>query len=79
MKTHVVYNPSADIVPTCEILNARYTCPARRAPAFYKHTFALLHAINDYIRKEIYSAPTERLQTWHQPKPTKKYLLMASV
>ncbi|GFT92848.1 hypothetical protein NPIL_694281 [Nephila pilipes] len=39
---------------------------------FCKHTFALLHAIDDYIRKEMFSAPTERLQTWHQPRPSKK-------
>ncbi|GFT50887.1 SWIM-type domain-containing protein [Nephila pilipes] len=54
------------------ILNARCTCPAERAPAFCKHTFSLLHAIDDYIRKEMFSAPSERLQTWHQPNPTKK-------
>ncbi|GFT80682.1 SWIM-type domain-containing protein, partial [Nephila pilipes] len=54
------------------ILNARCTCPAGKDPAFCKHTFALLHAIDDYIKKEMFSAPTERLQTWHQPRPTKK-------
>ncbi|GFT90125.1 hypothetical protein NPIL_401441, partial [Nephila pilipes] len=54
------------------ILNARCTYPAGRAPAFYKHTFALLHTIDDYNRKEMFSAATERLQTWHQPKSTKK-------
>ncbi|GFS93834.1 putative gag-pol protein [Nephila pilipes] len=50
----------------------RCTCPAGKDPAFCKHTFALLHAIDDYIKKEMFSAPTERLQTWHQPRPTKK-------
>ncbi|GFT26122.1 hypothetical protein NPIL_61061 [Nephila pilipes] len=77
MKTRMVYYPSVDILPTCEILNARCTCPAGRAPAFCKLTFALLHAIDDYIRNEMHSAPTERLQTWPQPKPTKTDPTMA--
>ncbi|GFS51529.1 hypothetical protein NPIL_271811 [Nephila pilipes] len=79
MKTRVVYNPSADILPTCEILNARCTCPAGKDPAFCKHTFALLHAIDDYIRKEMFSVSTERLQTWHKPRPTKKDPTKASL
>ncbi|GFU39338.1 SWIM-type domain-containing protein [Nephila pilipes] len=41
-------------------------------------TFALLHAIDDNIRKEMYSASTERLQTWLEPKPTKKDPTMAN-
>ncbi|GFS88688.1 hypothetical protein NPIL_164141 [Nephila pilipes] len=64
--------------PDSEILNARCTCPAGRAPAFCKHTFALLHAIDDYIRKGMYTVPSERLQTWDQPKPTKKDSTMAT-
>ncbi|GFU86304.1 transposable element Tcb1 transposase [Trichonephila clavipes] len=53
------------------VISATCTCPAGGTPAFCKHVFALLHAINDYIAKKLYEAPTERLQTWHQPKPVK--------
>ncbi|GFT16196.1 SWIM-type domain-containing protein [Trichonephila clavipes] len=41
------------------------------APAYCKHVFALLHAIEDYVRNELFYASTERLQTWHHPKPSK--------
>ncbi|GFY67655.1 hypothetical protein TNIN_285691 [Trichonephila inaurata madagascariensis] len=36
------------------------------APAFCKHVFAVMYAVEDYS-----SAPTERLQILHQPKPCK--------
>ncbi|GFV54136.1 retrovirus-related Pol polyprotein from transposon 412 [Trichonephila clavipes] len=54
-----------------KVISAAYTCLAGGTPAFCKRVFALLHAINDYIAKKLYEAPTERLQTWHQPKPVK--------
>ncbi|GFS60976.1 SWIM-type domain-containing protein [Trichonephila inaurata madagascariensis] len=50
---------------------AKCTCPAGSAPAYCKHVFALLHAIEDYVRNEWFYASTERLQTWHHPKPAK--------
>ncbi|GFT86297.1 hypothetical protein NPIL_495751 [Nephila pilipes] len=72
MKTRVVYKPSADILPAFEILNARCTCPARRVPAFCKHIFAQLLATDDYIRQEMYFAPTERLHIWAPTKANQK-------
>ncbi|GFT46180.1 SWIM-type domain-containing protein, partial [Trichonephila clavipes] len=71
MKKKVPYKPSVQIRTTCQVITATCTCPAGGTPAFCKHVFALLHAINDYIAKKLYEAPTERLQTWHQPKPVK--------
>ncbi|GFX71011.1 SWIM-type domain-containing protein [Trichonephila clavipes] len=56
---------------TQQVISATCTCPAGGTPAFCKHVFSLLHAINDHIAKKLYEAPTERLQTWHQPKPIK--------
>ncbi|GFY67803.1 SWIM-type domain-containing protein [Trichonephila inaurata madagascariensis] len=70
MKTET-YKPSVQIRTTCQVISATCTCPAGGTPAFCKHVFALLHAINDYITKKLYEAPTEILQTWHQPKPVK--------
>ncbi|GFX86011.1 CLIP domain-containing serine protease [Trichonephila clavipes] len=43
-----------------QVISAACTCPAGGTPAFCKHVFALLHAMNDYIKK-MYGAPTERL------------------
>ncbi|GFX53028.1 SWIM-type domain-containing protein [Trichonephila clavipes] len=71
MKKKVTYKPSVQIKTTCQVISATCTCPAGGTPAFCKHVFALLHTINDYIAKKLYEAPTERLQTWHQPKPVK--------
>ncbi|GFU15928.1 SWIM-type domain-containing protein [Trichonephila clavipes] len=71
MKKRVTYKPCVQIRTTCLVISATCTCPAGGTPAFCKHVFALLHAINDYIAKKLYEAPTERLQTWHQPKPIK--------
>ncbi|GFV54137.1 hypothetical protein TNCV_1027091 [Trichonephila clavipes] len=71
MKKKVTYKPSVQIRTTCQVISAAYTCLAGGTPAFCKRVFALLHAINDYIAKKLYEAPTERLQTWHQPKPVK--------
>ncbi|GFT73793.1 hypothetical protein TNCV_1327891 [Trichonephila clavipes] len=53
------------------INNAICTCPAGGSPAFCEHVFAVLYAIEDYSCKEMYSTSTERLQTWHSPKPCK--------
>ncbi|GFU98770.1 retrovirus-related Pol polyprotein from transposon opus [Trichonephila clavipes] len=60
-----------DTAERCIVISATCTCPAGSTPTFCKHVFALLHAINDYIAKKLYEAPTERIQTWHQPKPIK--------
>ncbi|GFV53000.1 SWIM-type domain-containing protein, partial [Trichonephila clavipes] len=71
MKTRVTYQPSVEIRTTSQIITAKCTCLAGRAPAYCKHVFALLHAIEDYVRNELFYASTERLQTWHHPKPSK--------
>ncbi|GFT42974.1 SWIM-type domain-containing protein [Trichonephila clavipes] len=71
IKKRVTYKPCVQIRTTCQVISATCTCPAGGTPAFCKHVFALLHAINDYVAKKLYEAPTERLQTWHQPKPIK--------
>ncbi|GFV55363.1 SWIM-type domain-containing protein [Trichonephila clavipes] len=46
----VTYKPSVQI-RTCQVFRVTCTCPAGGTPAFCKHVFALLHAINDYIAK----------------------------
>ncbi|GFW90737.1 SWIM-type domain-containing protein [Trichonephila clavipes] len=71
MKKRVTYQPSVEIRTTCQIITAKCTCSAGSAPAYCKHVFALLHAIEDYVRNELFYASTERLQTWHHPKPSK--------
>ncbi|GFX55602.1 SWIM-type domain-containing protein [Trichonephila clavipes] len=71
MKKKIYYNPSVVITTDRWINNAKCTCPAGGSPAFCKHVFAVLYAIEDYSCKEMYSTSTERLQTWHQPKPCK--------
>ncbi|GFS86287.1 hypothetical protein TNCV_597481 [Trichonephila clavipes] len=47
MKKKVTYKPSVQIRTTCHVISATCTCPAGGTPAFCKHVFALLHAIND--------------------------------
>ncbi|GFU25257.1 hypothetical protein TNCV_1739091 [Trichonephila clavipes] len=79
MKKRVTYKPSIQIRTTCQVISATCTCPAGGTPAFCKHVFALLYAINDNITKKLYEAPTERLQTWHQPKPVKMVSQTAEV
>ena len=49
---------------TCE-------CPGGVEPAACKHSLALLYALESYSQRELYSAPTEQLQRWHQVKPQK--------
>ncbi|GFT22319.1 hypothetical protein TNCV_3273151 [Trichonephila clavipes] len=56
MKKKVTYKPSVQIRTTCQVFRATCTCPAGGTPAFCKHVFALLHAINDYIAKKLYEA-----------------------
>ncbi|GFT24831.1 hypothetical protein TNCV_3021231 [Trichonephila clavipes] len=56
MKKKVTYKPSVQIRTTCQVISATCTCPAGGTPAFCKHGFALLHAINDYIAKKLYEA-----------------------
>ncbi|GFW43123.1 SWIM-type domain-containing protein [Trichonephila clavipes] len=56
MKKKVTYKPSVQIRTTCQVISATCTCPAGDTPAFCKHVFALLHAINDYIAKKLYEA-----------------------
>ncbi|GFV14927.1 SWIM-type domain-containing protein [Trichonephila clavipes] len=71
MKKRVTYQPSVEIRTTSQIITAKCTCLAGNAPAYCKHVFALLHAIEDYVRNELFYALTERLQTWQYPKPAK--------
>ncbi|GFV75986.1 hypothetical protein TNCV_1455831 [Trichonephila clavipes] len=52
MKKRVTYKPSVQIRTTCQVISATCTCPAGGTPAFCKHVFALLLAINDYITKK---------------------------
>ncbi|GFQ66626.1 hypothetical protein TNCT_69691 [Trichonephila clavata] len=54
MKKRVKYKPSVQIRTTFEVISAACTCPAGGTPAFFKHVFALLHAISDYITKKLY-------------------------
>ncbi|GFU32073.1 SWIM-type domain-containing protein [Trichonephila clavipes] len=62
----ITYRPSVEIRTTSQITTAKCTCPA-----YCKHVFALLHAIENYVRNELFYASTERLQTSHHPKPSK--------
>ncbi|GFQ88163.1 hypothetical protein TNCT_737811 [Trichonephila clavata] len=71
MKKRITYQPSVEIRTTSEVITAKCTCPAGSTPAYCKHVFALRHAIVDYVSKELFYASTERLQTWHHPKPAK--------
>ncbi|GFQ98015.1 SWIM-type domain-containing protein [Trichonephila clavata] len=71
MKKRITYQPSVEIRTTSEVITAKCTCPAGSTPAYCKHVFALLHAIVDYVSKELFYASTERLLTWHHPKPAK--------
>ncbi|XP_042913025.1 uncharacterized protein [Parasteatoda tepidariorum] len=71
MKKKVVYNSKVKISSDCKILTACCSCKAGKEPSGCKHVFALLHAVEDYSKTELYAAPTERLQIWHQPKPIK--------
>ncbi|GFQ70000.1 hypothetical protein TNCT_485791 [Trichonephila clavata] len=66
MKKRITYQPSVEIRTTSEVITAKCICPA-----YCKHVFALLHAIVDYVSKELFYASKERLQTWHHPKPAK--------
>ncbi|GFX31297.1 SWIM-type domain-containing protein [Trichonephila clavipes] len=52
MKKKVTYKPSVQIRTTYQVISVTCTCPAGGTPAFCKHVFALLHAINDYIAKK---------------------------
>ncbi|GFU96325.1 SWIM-type domain-containing protein [Trichonephila clavipes] len=52
MKKRMTYKPSVQIRTTCQVISATCTYPAGVTPAFCKHVFALLHAINDYITKK---------------------------
>ncbi|GFX66598.1 hypothetical protein TNCV_1795091 [Trichonephila clavipes] len=56
MKKKGMYKPSVQIRTTCQVFRATCTCLAGGTPAFCKHVFALLHAINDYIAKKLYEA-----------------------
>ncbi|GFU93853.1 hypothetical protein TNCV_1660771 [Trichonephila clavipes] len=52
MKKRVTYQPSVEIRTTSQIITAKCTCSAGSAPAYCKHVFALLHAIEDYARND---------------------------
>ncbi|GFV37970.1 SWIM-type domain-containing protein [Trichonephila clavipes] len=58
MKKRVTYQPSVEIRTTCQ-------------GVLLHIVFALLHAMEDDVRSELFYASTERLQTWHHPKPSK--------
>ncbi|KAG8176627.1 hypothetical protein JTE90_028609 [Oedothorax gibbosus] len=47
------------------------TCAAEASPGSCKHIFAVSYALEEYSRLELYSAPTEKLQAWHQPTNVK--------
>ncbi|KAF8785810.1 hypothetical protein HNY73_011314 [Argiope bruennichi] len=53
------------------VLKAECTCAVGAAPAYCKHVFSVLHSISDYSKQKMHSAPTAKLQTWHQPKALK--------
>ncbi|GFV53655.1 SWIM-type domain-containing protein [Trichonephila clavipes] len=63
MKKKVTYKPSVQI-RTCQVISATCTCPAGGTPAFCKHVFALLHAINDYIAKKLKLNSSQILKQW---------------
>ena len=42
-------------------------CKGGKRPSVCKHFFSLLCALVDYSTKELYAAPTEKLQAWHVP------------
>ncbi|XP_059157976.1 uncharacterized protein LOC131942244 [Physella acuta] len=63
------YEVSTVIEKNGKISDGECECPGGKKPACCKHLFALLAAVEDYCRKELFSAPTEKLQVWHQPKP----------
>lgn len=54
-----------------QVRTAACGCVGGSPPAACKHSLALLYAILNYSQKELYCAPTEQLQKWHQVKPTK--------
>lgn len=51
--------------------NSTCECAGGVEPSACKHCLALLYAIENYSQKELYAAPTETLQRWHQAKPKK--------
>lgn len=53
-----------------QILNGSCECPVGINPAICKHFFAVAYLLEDYARKELFDAPTDKLQMWH--RPTKK-------
>ena len=55
----------------CQVLDCSCSCPAGSSPGSCKHVFAMLHTLEEYSREELYLASTEKLQSWHKPKPSK--------
>ncbi|GFO00261.1 hypothetical protein PoB_002676600 [Plakobranchus ocellatus] len=51
-----------------KVLSCECECAGGARPACCKHAFGLLYAILDYSKNEMFSAPTEKLQTWHHPR-----------
>ncbi|XP_054709726.1 uncharacterized protein LOC129219376 [Uloborus diversus] len=71
MKKNTVYVVTTKVDAENKVITCICSCPAGPPPASCKHAFALLHALEDYSRQELYLAPTEKLQAWHRPKPVK--------
>ncbi|GFR14340.1 hypothetical protein TNCT_736671 [Trichonephila clavata] len=78
MKSRITYKPSVDIGTNSLIITARCSCSAGATPAFCEHVFALLHAIEDYVKKELFHASTEQIQFWLEPKPAENLSLEVS-
>ncbi|GFU64687.1 hypothetical protein TNCV_876121 [Trichonephila clavipes] len=72
VKKRVTYQPSVEVRTTSQVSYEDNHCKMHLScRAYFKHVFALLHAIEDYVRNELFYASTERLQIWHHPKPSK--------
>ena len=55
------------------MLSASCECAGGAAPAGCKHVFAVLALVQEYCTKELYSAPTEVIQRWHEPSKKKRF------
>ncbi|GFN87555.1 hypothetical protein PoB_001406100 [Plakobranchus ocellatus] len=71
MRKLTSYEATAIVHQNNEVRSATCPCPGGVNPACCKHAFAVLSAIEDYSRRELFCAPTEKLQAWHKPKVTK--------
>ncbi|KAG8171442.1 hypothetical protein JTE90_006849 [Oedothorax gibbosus] len=53
------------------VKDCKCACPGGASPGSCKHVFAVLYALEEYSRLQLYSAPTDKLQAWHQPSKVK--------